>query len=76
PSQDNLSDQAAIQDPVGNKNPPSLMLSTHAHLLEWRHKLLLHPQLYSISEPCNPTSQHGYITRSGPEVRKTKRYNE
>ncbi|KAK6975223.1 hypothetical protein BgiMline_021568 [Biomphalaria glabrata] len=79
PSQDNLSDQAATQDLVGNKNPPNLKLSTHVHLLEWRHilNLTLTPTPRVIHpEPCNPTSQHGYITGSGGKVRKPNRYNE
>ncbi|XP_013087776.2 uncharacterized protein K02A2.6-like [Biomphalaria glabrata] len=76
PSQDSLNDQATIPDPVGNNEEFSqpqveypcspTRMATHTSPT---------PRVIH-SEPTNPTSQDGYITRSGREVRKPHRYNE
>ncbi|KAK0045369.1 hypothetical protein Bpfe_025232 [Biomphalaria pfeifferi] len=76
PSQDSLSDQATIPDSVGNNEEFSqpqveypcspTRMATHTSPT---------PRVIH-SEPTNPTSQDGYITRSGREVQKPHRYNE
>ncbi|KAK0070046.1 Retrovirus-related Pol polyprotein from transposon 17.6 [Biomphalaria pfeifferi] len=76
PSQDSLSDQVTIPDPVGNNEEFSQPQAEYP-CSPTRMATHTSPTPRVIhSEPTNPTSQDGYTTRSGREVRKPHRYNE
>ncbi|KAK0055995.1 hypothetical protein Bpfe_014664 [Biomphalaria pfeifferi] len=76
PSQDSLSDQATIPDPVGNNEESSQphveypCSPTRMATNTTPTPTVIHP------ETSNPTSQDGNITRSGREVKKPHRYNK